>query len=293
MRITIGVPAYNEEENIGKIIEGLKNISDSIIVCDDGSEDSTYKIAKQHDVIVIKHEKNLGYGTAIKSIFKKCLEINTEILITFDADGQHRIEDIQTVLKPIIEDDAEIVIGSRFLEKQSKIPNYRKAGIKFLTQVTNSVIKEKISDSQSGFRAYKKTILEKIIPVESGMGCSTEILIKASNENFRIKEVPIKIIYSKNTSTMNPISHGVSVLLSTIRFTSIEHPLKFYGSTSLIFFIFGGLFAYMSIDFYVEVGRLNTNLTLLGSGLILIGIILLICGILLFSIIHVVREKND
>ncbi len=157
MKITIGIPAYNEEKNIGKIIESLKAVSDSIIICDDGSEDSTYNIAKQNDVIVIKHEKNLGYGAAIKSIFKKCSEIDTDVLITFDADGQHRVKDIQTVLKPIIEKQADIVIGSRFLGKESDIPNYRKAGIKFLTQVTNSAIKGKISDSQSGFRAYKKT----------------------------------------------------------------------------------------------------------------------------------------
>ena len=293
MKITIGIPAYNEEKNIGKIIESLKAVSDSIIICDDGSEDSTYNIAKQNDAIVIKHEKNLGYGAAIKSIFKKCSEIDTDVLITFDADGQHRVKDIQTVLKPIIEKQADIVIGSRFLGKESDIPNYRKAGIKFLTQVTNSAIKGKISDSQSGFRAYKKTILEKIIPSDTGMGCSTEILIKASNEDFRIKEVPIKIIYAGETSTINPVSHGASVLLSTIRFTSIEHPLKFYGGSSLIFFILGGMFSYLSIEFYVEIGRLNTNLTLLGAGLILIGVILLICGILLFSIIQVVREKNN
>ena len=124
------------------------------------------------------------------------------------------------------------------------------------------------------------------------MGSSTEILIKASNNNLRIAEVPIKVIYSGDTSTLNPVTHGASVLISTIKFTSIEHPLKFYGTASLVFFILGSVFTYFSIQFYVENGFLNTNLTLLGAGLIVIAIILLICAILLFSIIHVIREKK-
>ena len=292
MNITIGIPAYNEEGNIGTILEKLKKITKSIIVCDDGSQDSTYDIAKNSGVTMIKHEKNLGYGAAINSIFKKCVEIDTDVLITFDADGQHMIDDIKNVLEPIINNEADIVIGSRFLNKHSDMPNYRKAGIKFLTQVTNSTIKEKITDSQSGFRAYNKTVLEKIIPVDTGMGSSTEILIKASNNNLRIAEVPIKVIYSGDTSTLNPVTHGASVLISTIKFTSIEHPLKFYGTASLVFFILGSVFTYFSIQFYVENGFLNTNLTLLGAGLIVIAIILLICAILLFSIIHVIREKK-
>tara|TARA_X000001036_G_scaffold384650_1_gene378740 strand:+ start:104 stop:985 length:882 start_codon:yes stop_codon:yes gene_type:complete len=293
VNITIGIPAYNEEGKIGSILEELKKITDSVIVCDDGSQDSTYDIAKNSGAMIIKHEKNLGYGAAINSIFKKCVEIDTDILITFDGDGQHRIEDINKIIKPIMENQADIVIGSRFLDDGEKeIPNYRKVGIKFLTQITNSTIKEKITDSQSGFRAYNKTVLEKIIPENSGMGSSTEILIKASNNDLRIAEVPIKIIYSGDTSTLNPVSHGASVFISTIKFTSIEHPLKFYGSASLVFFILGSIFTYFSIQFYVDNGFLNTNLTLLGAGLILIAIILLICAILLFSIIHVIREKK-
>ena len=94
-----------------------------------------------------------------------------------------------------------------------------------------------LSDAQSGFRAYSKKVLAKLSPSELGMGISTEILIKASSAEFRIVEVPIKIIYEGDTSTHNPVSHGTSVIISTIKFTSIEHPLKFYGIPSMIFFI--------------------------------------------------------
>ena len=124
------------------------------------------------------------------------------------------------------------------------------------------------------------------------MGISTEILIKASSKNFKILEVPIKILYSGDTSTHNPVSHGSSVILSTIKFTSIEHPLKFYGIPSIIFFIVGISFTYLATQYYAEIGRLSTNLTIVAAGTILIAVVLLITSILLYSLISVVRDKN-
>ena len=292
MKITIGIPAYNEEKNIAKIITKLKKITDSIIVCDDGSSDMTSEIAKNLGVIVISHKKNMGYGAAIRTIFEKSAEIGSDILVTFDADGQHKVEDVSRVLRPLENSEADIVIGSRFLGKQSNVPNYRKLGIKVITQVTNSSLKTKLTDSQSGFRAYSKQVLSKISLSEIGMGISTEILIKASSEGLRITEVPITILYSGDTSTHNPVSHGTSVLFSTIKFTSIEHPLKFYGIPSVIFLTIGVIFTSLAVQYYVDIGRLNTDLTLIGAGTILVGIILLISAILLYSLVSVVREKR-
>ena len=124
------------------------------------------------------------------------------------------------------------------------------------------------------------------------MGISTEILIKASSKGYKITEVPIKISYLGDTSTHNAVTHGTSVLISTIKFTSIEHPLKFYGIPSVIFLIIGSIFTYFTVSFYAEIGRLNPNLALLAMGTILIGIVLLISAILLFSLVSVVREKR-
>ena len=291
MKITIGVPAYNEEKNIASIITKLKKITDSIIVCDDGSSDMTSDISKNLGAIVITHKKNMGYGVAINSIFQKAKELNSDLLVTFDADGQHRVEDIEKVIEPIKNNDADLVIGSRFLDKKSNVPNYRKIGIKVITQVTNASIKKKLTDSQSGFRAYNKQVLSQISPSDIGMGISTEILIKSSSKGLRIMEVPITILYSGNTSTHNPVSHGTSVLLSTIKFTSIEHPLKFYGIPSLVFLIIGSVFTYSAVQYYVEIGRLSTNLTVIGAVTVLTGLVLLITAILLFSLVSVVREK--
>ena len=293
MSIIVGIPAFNEEKNIAGLIIKLKKIADRIIVCNDGSTDLTSKIAEGLGVTVINHEKNLGYGAAIRSIFLKSKDLDGDILVTFDADGQHRIKDINRVINPIINEESDLVIGSRFLDKSEKeVPQYRKVGIKIITKVTNATIKKQLTDSQSGFRAYSKKVLNELNPSELGMGISTEILIKASAKNFRISEVPIKITYNGDTSTHNPISHGSSVLLSTIKFTSIEHPLKFYGIPSMIFFAIGLFFVYFSTQYYAEIGRLNTNLTLVAAGTMLIAIVLLITSILLYSLISVVREKN-
>jgi len=292
LKITIGIPAYNEEKNIASIITKLKKITDSIIVCDDGSSDMTSDISKNLGAIVITHKKNMGYGVAINSIFQKAKELNIDLLVTFDADGQHRVEDIEKVVEPIKNNTADLVIGSRFLDKKSNVPNYRKIGIKVITKITNVSIKKKLTDSQSGFRAYNKQVLSQISPSDIGMGISTEILIKSSSKGLRIMEVPVTILYSGDTSTHNPVSHGTSVLLSTIKFTSIEHPLKFYGIPSVIFLIIGGIFTTLAIQYYIDVGRLNSNLTLIGGGAVLIGIIFLICAILLYSLVSVVREKH-
>ena len=293
MKIIIGIPAFNEEKNIAGIISKLKRTTKDIIVCNDGSTDLTAEIAEEMGAIVINHEKNLGYGGAIRSIFLKAKDLNGDVLVTFDADGQHRIEDIDKVINPVLDGQSDIVIGSRFLDGSKKeVPQYRKVGIKVITKITNVTIKKELTDSQSGFRAYSKRVLNEIKPAESGMGVSTEILIKASSKNLKISEVPIKILYGENSSTHNPVVHGSSVIFSTIKFTSIEHPLRFYGIPSVVFMIIGLSFTYLAVEYYAEIGRLNTNLTIIAAGTVLIGIILLISAILLYSLVSVVREKN-
>jgi len=289
----VGIPAFNEEKNIASIITKLFDLTDTVIVCNDGSTDLTSKIAEKMGVVLINHEKNLGYGASIRSIFLKAKEMDGDILVTFDADGQHRIQDIKNVIEPIINKEADLVIGSRFLDDSEKeVPQYRKVGIKVITKITNASIKKQLTDSQSGFRAYSKKVVDELNPSELGMGVSTEILIKASSKNFKIVEVPIKILYEGETSTHNPVLHGSSVILSTIKFTSIEHPLKFYGIPSVIFFIIGLSFTYLSAQYYTEIGRLNTNLTIVAAGTVLIAVVLLITSILLYSLVSVVRERN-
>ena len=290
MKIVIGIPAYNEEKNIAGLLIKLKKISQDIIVCNDGSNDLTGKIAEGLGAIVIEHEKNLGYGSAIKSIFLKAHEVNADVLVTFDADGQHRIEDINVILEPIKNNIADVVIGSRFLNNNQEIPEYRKIGIKAITKLTNVTGGTKITDSQSGFRAYSKKVLEEIKPQESGMGISTEILIKAQKAGFKITEVPITILYEGDTSTHNPISHGSSVILSTLKYVAIDRPLVFYGIPGIIFLLVGLAFGVWAIQIYSEEGQLITNIALIGVSGAIMGTILIQTATILYSIVSVVKH---
>ena len=292
--IVIGIPAYNEEKNIAKLIVQLQNKEYSIVVCNDGSTDMTGEIAEKMGVIVVNHKRNLGYGAAIRSIFLKAQEIKAEILVTFDADGQHRVEDITSLIQPIKDDKADIVIGSRFLgQDESNIPKYRKTGIKIITKMANISGEKELTDSQSGLRSYNQRAIELITPSEKGMGVSTEILIKANNASLRIYEIPVKILYEGDTSTHHPVSHGVSVIVSTMKFISMDHPLRFYGIPGIILLTIGLFFSFWAIQGFVETSQIITNVSLIGIGTTIIGLIFLMNAILLFSLVNLVREGKD
>lgn len=292
LKITVGIPAFNEEKNIAGIIQKLNEIVDTVIVCNDGSTDNTGKIAEKMGAIVINHQRNMGYGDAIRSLFLKARELDSDMLITLDSDGQHRIEDVIPVAEPIIKNQTDLVIGSRFLdETQENIPKYRKIGIKFITKLANSSLEENVTDSQSGFRAYGKRILSTITPSEHGMGVSNEILMKASKKGFKITEVPIVVSYDGKTSTHHPISHGASVTLSTLKFISIDHPLKFYGLPGISFLSLGVFFTIWTLQLFSETREIVTNVALIGIACIIFGVMLTMSAIILFSVVSVIREK--
>ena len=293
MDITIGIPAYNEEKNISGIIKKLQKITNKIIVCDDGSSDSTAKIAKEMGALVVQHETNLGYGSAIRSIFLKAREDKSEFLITLDSDGQHRIEDIPAILTPLKTGKADLVIGSRFLNNDGiNVPSYRKAGIKILTKLANTSLEQNITDSQSGFRGYSNQVIQNITPSESGMGVSNEILIKASKQGLKIVEVPIIILYDGDTSTHNPISHGSSVLMSTLKFISIEHPLKFYGIPGFVFLLIGIGFLIFTVNLFTETRQILLSSAIIGVGSTIFGIVLIQSSVLLYAMVKLMRNKK-
>ena len=293
MNILVGIPAFNEEKNIAKIIIKLQKITDNIIVCNDGSKDLTAEIAEKLGAKVINHEKNLGYGGSIRSIFLKAKEMDFDVLVTFDADGQHRISDIKPIIQQIENNQADIVIGSRFLKEKDDVPKFRKLGIKTITSLTNASLDKTITDSQSGLRAYSKKVVREITPAESGMGVSTEILIKANKKDFKIGEVPIVVSYEGKTSTHHPVSHGISVVASTLKFTSIEHPLKFYGIPGVIFLTVGLFFTIWTIQGFTETRQIITNVAIIGIGTTILGSLLIVTSIMLYSIVTVVREKHN
>jgi len=286
------IPAFNVEKTIGKIIEKSLQYADKVIVCNDGSTDNTEKKAKEKGAIIINHKKNLGYGAAIISLFEEARKQNAEIMITLDGDGQHNPEQIPTLVSALTENNVDVVIGSRFLDNNTNSPGYRKTGIKIITSASNLGTNFKVSDSQSGFRVYSKNAIDAIHPTEEGMSVSTEILLKASNKGLSVAEVPITVSYEGETSTQKPLQQGVSVLMNTLKFISVKHPITFYGIPGTALVIAGLVFGILFLDEYL------TNQTifygsLLGSVvLFLVGSILLVTAVILYSMATLMSERK-
>ena len=133
--IVAAIPAFNEDRTIAKLVLEAQKHVDVVLVCDDGSEDMTGEIAERMGADVIRHEKNMGYGAAIKTLFTMAREVSADVLVTLDGDGQHDPKDIPFVVKPVLQNEVDVVIGSRFLEpeKENGVPKYRQLGIKVIT----------------------------------------------------------------------------------------------------------------------------------------------------------------
>jgi len=286
------IPAYNEEFHIENLVKSTKKYVDSVVVCDDGSTDNTANIAKNAGAVVISHKTNKGYGAAIISLFDYARKNNAEIMITIDGDGQHDPNQIPLLLNTMIQHNVDVVIGSRFLNQNTEAPGYRQRGIKIITSAANYGTDLKISDSQSGFRAYSNNAINAIHPTEEDMSVSTEILFKISNKGLSLAEVPIVVSYDGDTSEHNPVSHGVSVLANTIKFASIKHPLQFYGIPGIFLVSIGIILGALFLD-----GYLNNQVILYGmmAGsvvLFLLGSILSVTAVILFSMVNLIRNNK-
>jgi len=284
------IPAYNEEEHIEDVIKKSLPHVDQVIVCDDGSTDNTAKIAKDAGAIVIS-QTNQGYGAAIATLFEYARRENSQIMITLDGDGQHNPDQIPLLISAITTHNVDVAIGSRFLDDTTKASGYRKTGIKIITSASNYGTNFKVTDSQSGFRAYSKDAIDAIHPTEQGMSVSTEILLKISNKGLSLAEVPITISYNGDTSEQHSVPHGVSVLMNTLKYVSIRHPIKFYGIPGLALIVAGIILGGIFLDAY-----LNQQVVFYGSLLgsvvmFLLGAMLAVTSIILFSMANLMRDR--
>ncbi len=287
--VVVCIPALNEERNIAKVIVGSKKFTGRIIVCDDGSNDMTSEIAQSLGAEVIRHERNMGKGDALRTLFLAARAYHPEAMVTIDGDAQHDPSEIPRLLEPIRKGEADIVIGSRFTKEGSPIPSYRRLGNRMLNAVTVSDIK----DTQSGFRAYSLRALMDILPTERGMGVDSEILSYASQKGLRIQEVATSVSYhGGGTSKTNPMFHVLDVFLSMVKHNSIRHPLLFYGGP-------GGVLRILALGFWYWVGKefvatrsLMVSAALLAIGFTLVGLMLMTTAVILWVTISVIRGEK-
>jgi len=220
-KILAVIPCLNEGQFISDIVTRALKYADRVIVIDDGSTDNTAEAAEKAGAKVIKHGVRRGAGAATRSAFEAAKEYEADILVTLDGDGQHNPDEITQVLAPILNGEADLVIGSRFLQRDLiKAPRYRKFGIDVITWLYNFGSKVKVSDSQSCFRAHSRRLIEAVEITEDGFGFSVQVLIQARRKNFVIREVPVSCIYHLHGSSLNPVAHGLGVAWGVIKLRS-------------------------------------------------------------------------
>jgi glycosyltransferase involved in cell wall biosynthesis len=294
--VVVGIPAFNEERTIAKVILESQRSADKVVVCDDGSADLTSEIAERLGADVVKHERNLGYGVTIQSLFKRARELNADVLVTLDADGQHDAREIPSVLKPVVEGRADVVIGSRFVDarKAGDMPFYRRFGVKVITKVLNGSAKNGnggVTDAQSGFRAYSRKALDRLSMYEDGMGASVEILLNAARYSLKICEVSASCHYVNRNrvenSTEHPVKHGIGVVMSIVRYIVEEKPLTLLGMPGILCIALGAMFGTWMLQIYASEHRIVTNIALASIGFIIIGIFAVSTAITLYAITRI------
>ncbi len=278
-RVIVGTPAYNEGKYIGSIVVQARQYTDEIIVVDDGSIDHTAKIAELAGATVIRHATNKGYGCAIQSILAEAKKRDPDILVILDADAQHNPDEIPALARAITE-GFDIVIGSREMQKNI-IPFYRRLGQRVLSSLTYVVSQKKLSDTESGFRAYSRKAIAALELKEQGMAISSEIVSTATRKGLRVTEIPISVTYSKDSSTMNPIRHGFGVLNRIMVMISERRPLLAFGVCGTICIAFGVAAGIFVVRSYYSGGVLATGTALISMLLITIGILTISTGIIL------------
>lgn len=292
--ILVCIPAYNEADNIAKVVKTSLEYATKVIVFDDGSSDNTQEMAIGAGASVVKSASNRGYGVAIRSLFQLAKRENADIMITLDADGQHDPGQIDKLIEPIVDEGVDIVIGSRFLTREAseRVPRYRSFGIKTITRLTQVASYKNITDAQSGFRAYSKHALSEIKLYEQGMGVSTEILMRAKEKDLLIREVPVTVSYDvKDSSTHNPLSHGMGVLYTVMQFISLRHPLAFYSLPGIALLIVAAFYMNNAMELYSATKYISTNMILVSVGTAVVGVVLFATGVILYTLTALLRGR--
>lgn len=213
-KIIAVMPAHNEEKSIGNIVSETREYVDKVIVVDDCSTDNTYKYAKHSGAIVVKHIINRGVGASTWTGIQTALKLGADIIVTLDADGQHLPSDIPNIIRPILKNDADIVIGSRTKDIKN-MPFTKRIGNILLSKMTCLFYGINMTDTQSGFKAFNILAARQLNITIDGYGFCSEIIGEISKKKLRYSEVSIPVIYlDKNKGTT--MYEGFKILFDLI-----------------------------------------------------------------------------
>jgi len=294
--VVAAIPAYDEERTIGKLVLLAQRYVDRVVVCDDGSRDMTAEIAEKLGAMVVRHHKNMGKGAALRTALEYLKQLNPDVVVTMDADAQHDPKGIPRLLDPIIRGEADMVIGSRYVEgSETDAPFYRRLGLKLVNSVSRKSGGGVVRDTQSGFRAYSAKVLDLMQECEAGgYGIETEQLAVAVKNGLRVAEVPIVVRYKglEKTSKRNSVRHGAELVGMALRLIVEERPLLLFGVPGAMLTMLGiGTGVYLL--WYFNVTRyFSIPVALITLGTLFMGTILFITSLMLYAIKRLRQKTN-
>lgn len=277
-----GIPAYNEADTVGDVVERAREFVDEVIVVDDGSDDETADRARMAGATVVEHDRNRGYGHALKTLFGAADDRSVDHLVVLDADSQHDPADIPRLLNRQRETGAQLVIGSRFAgDADTAVPIYRRVGLGVIKRLVNVGMGglfggDRVTDAQSGFRAYDGAAVASLAStpgtIDDRMGASTDILHHAFANDFGIAEVNTTIDYDvANANTMNPVRHGLMVVSSITTTLERERPVAVLGAPGALVVLLGLVGGFTALSATATTGTAPFGLVLLSALLLVVG----------------------
>ena len=281
-RVIVAMPAYNEERYIGTLVLKARKYTDEVMVIDDGSIDGTAEISGLAGAIVIKHPENKGKGVAIQRILDEVKKKIPDVLVLLDADSQHNPDEIPRLIKPVL-NGYDLVIGSREGTKKS-IPFYRRIGQKILLHSTRILTRNRITDSESGFRAFSRRAITELKLSQKGFAVESEMIAVAEEKGLKITEVPISAKYTKDGSTLNPVRHGLGVLTQIMGMISERKPLFFFGILGIILALAGLLAGIRTLEILQNTGVMPIGTVMLSVLFFIVGIFCIFTGIILHTL---------
>lgn len=277
------IPAYNEERFIGSVVLQARRRAADVIVVDDGSSDNTAAIAEAAGATVLRQSPNQGKGVALAAGFCEAAALDPDVVLTVDADGQHVVAEIDRVAGPVLRGEADIVIGSRYLENSSDVPGHRILGHRFFNFMTNQASGISVTDSQSGFRAFSPAALRAINFKSEGFSVESEMQFIANEHDLRIVEAPVTIHY-RDKAKRPVIAHGLMVLNGLLRLMGQYRPLLFFGVPGLLLVAAGLGWGLWIVEIYRQKQQLAVGYALIAVLILLMGNMAITTGIILHSI---------
>ena len=292
------IPAFKEEASIAKVIVKALRHVDKVIVCDDGSPDMTAEIAERLGAEVIRHERNMGKGAALRELFRMAKKLNPDIVVMLDADGQHDPDEIPKLVEPLEKGAADLVIGSRYVKgAKTDAPLYRRLGLKVINFFSRKLVKSAVKDTQSGFRAFTLKALEELEDAESeGFGIESEQIALAVKKGLRVVEVPVTIRYKglSKTSKKQSLLHGGEIIAIILRLVVEERPLLCLGVPGCILILIAMALGTYLLLLFNTTRYFSIPIAILALGASLMGITLIIAALMLYGLNRVIRRvKNN